>query len=112
MRRILLAALLALPLGIGCSSKGATCDAPTATTTVDVAQNAFAPSCLSAPSTATLSIVNHDDTPHTFTVKDTSVNVTLEGGATGQASLAGIAPGDYGVICSYHPQMTETLHIT
>jgi plastocyanin len=112
MRRILLAAFLAVPFGVACSSKAATCDTPTSTTTVDVAQNAFSPACVVATGTSTLSVVNHDDTPHTFTVKDTNVDVQLDAGGTAQAALSGIAPGVYDVICTYHPQMTETLQIT
>jgi plastocyanin len=112
MRRILLAVLLALPVGVSCTSKASACDTPTETTTVDIQNTAFAPACISASSGATLSIVNHDDTPHTFTVKNTSINVKLDGGATGQASLAGLAPGTYSVVCTYHPQMTETLQVT
>jgi plastocyanin len=113
MRRVVLAALLVLPIGIACSSsKGPTCDSPTATTTVDIQNIAFSPACVSASAGATLSIVNHDDTPHTFTVKGTDINVQLDNGATGQASLGGIAAGTYSVICTYHPQMTETLQVT
>jgi plastocyanin len=112
MRRILLAVLLALPLGVACSSKAATCESPTTTTTVDIQNTAFAPACVSAGAGATLSVVNHDDTPHTFTVKGTDVDVKVEDGATGQATLDGVAPGTYAVTCLYHPQMTETLLVT
>ena len=112
MRRLLLAALLTLPLGVACSSKAAACGSPTATTTVDIQNTACAPASVSASATATLSIVNHDDTPPTFTVKGTDVDVKLDGGATGQAVLSGLAPGTYSVVCSYHPQMTETLQVT
>jgi plastocyanin len=112
MRRILLVALLVLPAGVACSSNAPACEAPTATTTVDIQNTAFAPDCVSADAGATLSIVNHDDAPHTFTVKDTDINVQLDGGETGQAPLGDVPAGTYQVICTYHPQMKQTLQIT
>jgi plastocyanin len=112
MRRILLAALLTLPVGVACTAKSSACDTPSATTAVDIQNTEFSPACVSAGSTATLTIVNHDDTPHTFTVKGTDIDVKLDGGAAGQASLSGLAPGTYSVVCSYHPQMTEMLQVT
>ncbi len=114
MRRSVLAAvLLVVPLiAIGCGSKAAACDAPTATTTVDMHDATFSPACVGASSDQTLSLVNADDTPHTYTVKGTGVDVKVEGGATAQAPLAGVAPGTYAVSCLYHPQMTATLQIT
>ena len=60
----------------------------------------------------TLTLHNADDTPHTFTVKGTDVDVKLDGGQTAEASLAGVAAGTYAVSCLYHPQMTESLLVT
>jgi plastocyanin len=111
MRRVLLSLLLLFPAGLACSSKPPSCDSPTATTTVDISQSTFSPSCVSTGADATLTIVNNDDIPHTFTVKGTDIDVKLDGGATDQASLAGLAPGTYQVTCSYHPEMRETLQI-
>ena len=112
VRRLLAIALVTLPLGIGCSSPPPACDTPTSTGTVDIAQNAFAPTCVAAPSGSTLTIANHDDVAHSFTVKDTDVNVQLDASATQQASLAGVAAGTYEVICSYHPEMRQTLQVS
>jgi plastocyanin len=112
VRRLLAIALVTLPLGIGCSSQPSACDTPTSTSTVDIAQNAFAPTCVAAASGSTLTIANHDDVAHTFTVKGTDVNVQLDETATEQASLAGVAAGTYEVICSYHPEMRQTLQVS
>jgi plastocyanin len=103
-------------LAAACSTSGgeqpAACDTPTETTTVDMQGLAFAPGCVSATANDTLSLVNHDATVHTFTVKQTSINVNIEGGQTAQAPLIGIAPGTYTVTCQFHPTMTEVLRIT
>ena len=113
MRRLVLAAaLIALPIAAaGCGSKSATCDTPTATTAVEIQNSTFAPACVSTATGQTLTLHNGDDTPHTFTVKGTDIDVKVEGGASGSATLAGLAPGTYAVVCLYHPQMTETLQI-
>jgi plastocyanin len=73
---------------------------------------AFTPSCVSATANDTLNLVNKDTTEHTFTVKGTSINVTIEGGQAATAPLTGIAPGTYSVICQFHSQMSETLQVT
>ncbi len=115
MRRTLLAvALLALPLStVGCgSSSSASCDVPTTATTVDIQNSTFTPACLSTTAGQTLALHNADDTPHTFTVKGTDVDVKIDGGQTAQASLAGVAAGTYAVSCLYHPQMTASLQVT
>jgi plastocyanin len=49
---------------------------------------------------------------HTFTITGTAIDQKLDGGANGQVSLAGIAPGTYAVVCTVHPQMTATLQVT
>ncbi len=55
---------------------------------------------------------NTGSTEHTFTVNGTAIDEKLDGGASGQVSLAGIAPGTYAVVCTLHPQMTATLQVT
>ena len=114
MRRTLLAAvLIALPLSaVGCSSSSSvSCDAPT-TTTVDIQNSTFTPGCVSTTAGQTLTLHNADDTPHTFTIKGTDVDVKIDGGQTAEASLAGVAVGTYAVGCLYHPQMTGSLQVT
>jgi len=114
MRRLLLAlTLVAFPIVLaGCSSKPATCESPTKTTTVGIQNSIFSPGCVSTAAGQTLTIHNADDTPHTFTIKGTGVDVKIEGGQDGSADLTGIAPGIYSVTCLYHPQMTESLQVT
>jgi len=111
----IMAAVTLVGLGAACStgsSGAATCDSPFKTTEVDMQNIAFTPSCVSATANYTLSLVNKDSTPHTFTVKGTSINVTIDAGQTASAALTGIAPGTYSVTCQFHPAMTETLQIT
>jgi plastocyanin len=118
MRRIAVTVVAALALtGVAgaCSTSGGgapTCDSATKTTEVDMQDLAFTASCVSATANDTLSLVNKDSTEHTYTVKGTSINVTIGAGETASASLAGVAPGTYSVICQIHPQMKQTLQVT
>ena len=101
--------------GVACSTNdGAapTCDQPTKQTEVDMENMAFAPACISATANDTWNLVNKDSAAHTFTVKGTSINVSIDGGQTASAPLTGIAPGTYSVTCQFHPQMTETLQVS
>jgi len=110
-----LAALALVGLGAACStgSSGApACPAPTKTTEIDIQNIAFTTRCVSATANDTLTLVNKDSTEHTYTVKGTSINVTIDAGQTATATLTGLAPGTYSVICQFHPQMKQTLQIT
>ncbi|HJX06746.1 MAG TPA: cupredoxin domain-containing protein [Actinomycetota bacterium] len=102
-------------LGAACSTgSGAapSCDTPTTTDEVDMQGLAFTPACVSATANDTLQLINKDSAEHTYTVKGTSINVTIDGGQTASAPLTGIAPGTYSVTCQIHPQMKQTLQIT
>ena len=111
----MVAALALCALAAACStgsSGAATCETPTKTTEVDMQNIAFTTPCVSATANDTLTLVNKDSTEHTYTVKGTSINVTIDAGQTATAALTGIAPGTYSVICQFHPQMKQTLQIT
>jgi plastocyanin len=116
MRRALFCLIItAVPLVGACStsdSGAATCDTPTQTTTVDIENMSFSTPCVAATSNDTLSVVNHDQAAHTYTVKGTSINVSVDPGQTAQAELTGVAPGTYSVICTYHPSMTASLRVS
>ena len=58
---------------------------------------------------AMVTVTNADSAPHTLTAKDKDgFDVEVPAGAT--VSLrAPDSPGEYGIICSFHPQMTGTL---
>jgi plastocyanin len=82
------------------------------TQTVDLQDFAFAPTCIGAASGTRLTLQNTGAAPHTFTINGTPLDQKVDAGAGAEASLEGIAPGTYPVICNYHPQMTATLVVT
>lgn len=56
-----------------------------------------------------VTVTNADSAPHTLTVKDKGgFDVEVPGGGT-VIFQAPDAPGEYGVICTFHPQMAGTL---
>jgi plastocyanin len=78
---------------------------------VAIADFSYTPSCIAARPGATIGLSNEGEAPHTFTVEGTQVSVDLQAGDHGSADLAGVAPGTYSVICTYHPQMKATLEV-
>lgn len=58
---------------------------------------------------ATVTVTNADSAPHTLTAKDNrGFDVEVPAGAT-VIFQAPAVPGEYGIICTFHPQMTGTL---
>ena len=106
---------LAVLLLTACGGDGADtpegCTDPVAATTVELADFAFRPDCLSADAGATISLDNTGDAPHTFTVTGTDVDFDVDAGTAVDAHLSGVEPGTYAVTCTYHPQMDATLTV-
>jgi plastocyanin len=87
------------------------CTDPVAATTVELADFAFRPDCLSADAGATITLENTGDALHTFTMTGTDVDFDVDAGTSVEASLSGVEPGTYAVTCTLHPQMDATLTV-
>jgi plastocyanin len=58
---------------------------------------------------ARVAVTNTDSDPHTLTAKDKGgFDVEVPAGATVTFEVPE-EPGEYGIICRFHPQMTGTL---
>lgn len=79
--------------------------------TVRMVDNAFEPSCFTARSEATITVINEGALPHTFTIEGTQVDVTVQPGDTFNGESAGLAPGNYDLMCTLHPEMTGTIEV-
>lgn len=56
-----------------------------------------------------VTVTNADSAPHTLTAQDEGgLDVEVPGGGT-VAFQAPHTPGEYGIVCGYHPQMNGTL---
>ena len=114
MRTLIIGLAGALTFGglAACSSSNeAACERPVATTTIDVADFTYDPTCAEASSGDTLTIDNTGKVPHTFTVTGTDATVDVAAGESSTLDLAGVAPGVYRVICTYHANMESALKI-
>jgi plastocyanin len=110
-RVVLLALMLLLPACGGDDAPPEPCTDPAPATTVELADFAFRPDCLSADVGATITLDNTGDAPHTFTVDGTDIDFSVDAGTSVDASLSGVDPGTYAVTCTFHPQMEATLTI-
>lgn len=113
MRGIRTAGALLLLLAASCGSEPKSaeelCPNPTATTSVEMGDFFYEPSCVEVDEGAALTIDNTGKAPHTFTIDGAEANVAAGGSAT--LELANVAPGTYEVICTYHPQMMGALRV-
>jgi plastocyanin len=110
-RGIALAAMLLLPACGGGEAEPEACTDPVAVTSVELADFAFRPDCLSTDAGATITLQNTGDALHTFTVTGTDVDLSVDAGTSVEASLSGVEPGTYAVTCTLHPQMEATLTV-
>jgi plastocyanin len=114
MRTLIIGLTAVLTLGglTACSSSNeATCENPVATTTVEVNEFSYDPSCVQAPADATLTVDNVGKVPHTYTVTGTDATVDVAAGESGSLDLSGVAPGVYRVICTYHTNMEGAIKV-
>jgi plastocyanin len=79
-----------------------------ATFTITISDFAFDPDHFTASASQGISVVNEDDTDHTFTMVGTQIDVPVPAGETfnGEPISGGIAPGTYDLLCTIHPTMT------
>lgn len=80
-------------------------------TTLQATNFAFSPATLDVAAGDEITIENAaTDTPHTFTVDGTDLDVELSPGDSTSATID-LDPGDYEFECRFHSQMTGTLTV-
>jgi plastocyanin len=107
----LLALALLLPACEGETTPPEPCTDPTSATSVELADFAFRPDCLSVDAGATITLENTGDAPHTFTVEGTDLDVNVDAGGSDEVRFDGVAAGTYAVTCTFHPQMEATVTV-
>jgi plastocyanin len=78
-------------------------------TSITIAGFAFDPNTITVSGPTEVTITNDDDTTHTFTLDDDSVDETIEAGAT--ATVTVDVSQTTGFHCTIHPQMTGTVEV-
>ena len=107
----LLALTLLLPACGGDSAPPEPCADPMPATSVELADFAFRPDCLSVDAGGTIALENTGDSPHTFTVGGTDLDVKVDPGGSDEVHFDGVDPGTYAVTCTFHPQMEATVTV-
>jgi plastocyanin len=82
--------------------------------TITQANYQFSPSTFSVKSGDTITVKNSTpSTPHTFTVTDQDIDVTLDPGSSQDVKID-LPPGTYPFVCTFHESlgMTGTLTVT
>ena len=103
---LLLALVLFLPACAGDDGAQAEpCTDPTPAASVELADFAFRPDCLSVGAGGSIALENTGDAPHTFTVGGTDLDVKLDPGGADEIRFDAVAAGTYAVTCTFHPQM-------
>jgi plastocyanin len=93
---------------------GSTGDAGTGEASLSVALNnyLFDPARIEVESGATIELKNANaNTPHTFTVKGTNIDVSLEP-LTSDTAVVDLEPGAYGVFCRLHTSFDMEAELT
>ena len=97
----------------GGSGSGGGCTADKATALsgpLTMQGRAFSPDCFKVASGSTISVINKDAMPHTFTVEGSNIDLHLLGGQAGSASAPAV--GTYDFICTIHLAMRGTIVVT
>ena len=77
---------------------------------VNMVDNAFQPSTITAEAGSSLTVMNTGQAPHTFTVEGGEIDEEVEPGAETQVTID-LEAGEYPVVCEFHPEMTGTLTV-
>ena len=82
----------------------------TATDTITMVDNAFEPSDPVVDEGSSVTLANEGEAAHTFTIEEEGIDEMVDAG--GEASIdISLAAGEYGFVCSFHPEMTGTLTV-
>jgi plastocyanin len=116
MRYARIVLMAALVTGTACGGDGGNTGGDdgggggTTTTSISMVDNAFEPSNPSVAGGSSLTVTNDGEAAHTFTLEDGSIDEQLEAGAETSVSIS-LDAGEYGFVCSFHPEMTGTLTV-
>lgn len=78
--------------------------------TITISGFAYDTACLRVSASNGVTIVNEDQSAHSFSVEGGVIDQTVDAGQTAKVkSLAALAPGTYSFNCRFHPPMVGTL---
>jgi plastocyanin len=108
MRRISIGLVALALLGAACG--GGNGGGGETTDTLTMVDNEFQPSSFTAASD-TLSVTNDGQALHSFTLTDGSVDQDVAPGESAEVDLSGLGGGTFDFVCKYHPEMTGSVTV-
>jgi plastocyanin len=97
-------------LGVACGGDGDGGDGGS-TDSITMVDNEFQPSSFTAAST-TLTVTNDGQALHSFTLPDGDIDQDVQPGEDASIDLSGLDAGTYDITCKYHPEMTGSATIS
>ncbi len=76
---------------------------------IEMGDNFFEPECLIVLASQPISVENTGTALHNFQLPGTQVDVDVSPGEPFNGEGNAVAPGEYEMVCKYHPEMTGTL---
>jgi plastocyanin len=107
---IAIAAVALLGAACGGDDGGNGGDGGGTTDSVTMVDNEFQPSSFTAAST-TVSVTNDGQALHSFTIADGDIDQDVQAGESAEVDLSGLEAGTYDLICKYHPEMTGSVTV-
>ena len=97
-------------LGAACGGDGNGGGGGETTDSVTMVDNEFQPSSFTAASTS-ITLTNDGQALHSFTIADGDIDQDVQAGESADVDLSGLDAGSYHLICKYHPEMTGSLTV-
>jgi plastocyanin len=107
---IAIAAVALLGAACGGDGGGNGGDGGGATDSVTMVDNEFQPSSFTAASTS-ITVTNEGEALHSFTLPDGDIDQDVQAGESAEIDLSGLDAGSYDFNCKYHPEMTGSLTV-
>jgi plastocyanin len=107
-RLVIVVAAVAL-LGAACGDGGDGGDGG-ATDSITMVDNEFQPSSFTAASTS-LTVTNDGQALHSFTIADAGIDQDVQPGEDASIDLSALDTGTHDFNCKYHPEMTGSITI-
>lgn len=97
-------------LGVACGDGGGG-DGGESTDSISMVDNEFQPPSFTAAST-TLSVTNDGQALHSFTLPDGGIDQDVQPGEDASVDLSTLDAGTYDFTCKYHPEMTGSVTVS
>jgi plastocyanin len=107
---IAIAAVALLGAACGGDGGGNGGDGGGATDSVTMVDNEFQPSSFTAAST-TITVTNEGEALHSFTLPEGDIDQDVQAGESAEVDLSGLDAGAHDFICKYHPEMTGSVTV-